>query len=162
MKAAVSSTSSPERVGVSGRGTVQGAATWVSERVRLALLRLATLVGAAALLLQLAGTPTPSRVLGLIGMALPVVAAVAAFLELRRIPVAWRPLIWRAIRVAPALRITRACVVLSVLVVLAWSISVRFTTPGLYPLVGSSCCAAVGLASGAVTGRARSDPRRAR
>jgi uncharacterized membrane protein YesL len=158
--AALSSTSSSERVGASGRGTAQGAAAWVSERVRLALLRLATLIGAASLLLQLAGTPTPSRVLGLIGMPLPVVVAVVAFFELRRIPVDWRPLIWRAIRITPALRITRVCVLLSVLVVLAWSVSVRFTTPGLYPLVGSTCCAAVGLASGAVAGRARTDARR--
>jgi hypothetical protein len=160
MKAAVPSVSVPERIGVSGRGTAQRAQEWVTEQVRQALLRLAALAGAASLLLQLAGTPKPSRVLGAIGLALPVLLGVAAFAQLRRIPLRWRPLIWRAIRATPGLRVTRACILLAVLVALAWSISLRFTIPGPFPLVGSTCCAAVGLASGAVAGRARTNAQR--
>jgi hypothetical protein len=160
MKAAVSSESVSERVGISGRGTAEGAQPWVTEQVRLALLKLAALAGGASLLLQLAGTPAPSRVLGVIGMAVPLVVAVAAVALLRRIPVRWRPLIWRGLRATPALRVTRACILLCVLVALAWSITVRFTSPGMFPLVGSTCCAAVGLASGAVGGAARTDARR--
>jgi uncharacterized membrane protein YesL len=155
MKTAVFSAGVSERVSRPERGTAEGAQEWVAEQVRLALLKLAALAGAASLLLQLAGTPRPSRMLGVIGMALPVVVAVASLMQLRRIPVRWRPLVWRAIRAVPALRVARACVVVCVLVELAWSVSLRVTTPGLFPLVGSACCAAVGLAAGAVAGRAR-------